>query len=185
MIYYKVKLNNGLKNKRHLNNQQTEEIIMKKLSGLILNSRPYSWGDLVVLGFLAKFTAVKKLEFEIRDLLMVSCLLSLWLFFNFILENRHDYQGRQRVSKTFSYVWLALAGITALAANGRAQALILISTIFVHVFLNKNKNAVLGVTSPLTRGVIQAIYFLIAGQFYTQKSGDWKIESKCNSGIYD
>ena len=150
---------------------------MKTLCGLIINSRPYSWGDLVVLGFLAKFMAVKKLEFETRDLLMVLCLLSHWLFFNFILENRHDYPDRQRVSKTFSYAWLALAGTMALAANGWAQALILISTIFVYVYLYKNKNVILGITSSLTRGVIQAIYFLIAGQFYVQEGGDWKIIS--------
>ena len=150
---------------------------MKKLFGLIVNSRPYSWGDLVVLGFLAKFMAIKKLEFEPRDLSMVSCLLSLWLFFNFILENRHDYPGRQNVSKTFSYVWLALAGTMALTANVQAQALILVSTFFVYVYLYKNKNVVLGVTSSLTRGVIQVIYILIAAQFYTQAGGDWKIIS--------
>ena len=36
---------------------------------------------------------------------------------------------------------------------------------------------VLGITSCLTRGVIQTIYFLIAGQFYTRENGSWKTVS--------
>ncbi len=150
---------------------------MRKLYGLIINSRPYSWGDLVILGFLAKFSVTGKLSFEPWDFFMVFCLLSLWLFFNFILENRHNYNYRQGVSKAFSYFWLIMAGTIAVVAKIEVQALIIVSIVFVYIYLYKNKNAVLGIISPLIRGSIQAIYFIIASQFYFQEAKNREIIS--------
>lgn len=134
----------------------------------ILNLRPYSWIDIILLGYLAKFSVVKKLIFSFQDFYWIVGVLSLWLFFNSLLEKKHGYayRGKEIVSTPILYLLLAL--IIGLIAEPLSLIPVAISVLLVLLYLQKNKNILLGTISPIIRGLIQLTYFYFAFLYYAQ-----------------
>ena len=75
----------------------------------LLNLRPYSWVDVILLGFLAKFYSLKSLEFGLEDIFIIVSLLSLWFFFNLILEVKHNYSYRKKAPLAVAILFLVVA----------------------------------------------------------------------------
>lgn len=138
-------------------------------SNILYNLRPYSWIDLFLIGYLAKFSVTKDLMFESNDLYMLMGLFFLWSFFNLALELRHRYKYRAK-SSIFSLI-TSLIVFIFLGININSLGFGLISIFFVFVYLFKNENKILGNLSLLIRGLVQASYFLYALMIYTRTIG--------------
>jgi len=136
------------------------------LKHFVINLRPYSWADIVLLGFLAKFSTEESLSFAVSDLMAIAGLLCLWFFFNIILEAKHDYEYRARMKNSHAIPFL-LAAIILGIANQLSIAFAITSVIFCVFYLNKKPYPIFGLLSPLTRGAIQASYFFYALSFFT------------------
>lgn len=135
-----------------------------------LNLRPYSWIDLVLLGLLAKFSIMQKLQFDSQDLLLAGGLLSLWFFFNLALEFKHGYDYRAKSSLLLTVFFLLVGGAIGYFINLTTLVFVLSSTILVLVYLQKASNKALGLLSSIVRGGIEASYFLYAVAFYATLS---------------
>lgn len=133
----------------------------------LLNLRPYSWIDLIFLGFLAKFSLFSQFVFSIKDAWLVISLLSLWFFFNLVLEKKHDYNYRAKPRLIFMILSLLIPiGISLFVCPWSLIPLGTL-TIFVFLYLLKRKNKTMGSLSGFFRGLIQSCYFVYAGLFYT------------------
>ena len=128
----------------------------------IFNLRPYSWIDLILLGFLAKFSISRSLNFAFSDLYFISSLLLLWFFFNFILEVKHNYSYRSKISLYLPIISLISAIFIGLSKNVYSLIPLVFSVFLVLVYLQKNRNTVLGNFSSITRGLIESSYFIFA-----------------------
>lgn len=142
-----------------------------KFFGHILNLRPYSWIDMALTGYLAKFSINKELIFEIKDIYLIMGILMLWFFFNAILEMKHDYKYRQKVSVIFPVVYFLSALIIGITIQPLSLFFILISSLLVLIYLQKNKNLLLGILSSPVRGLIHASYFLFVLMFFSTSIG--------------
>lgn len=140
---------------------------MQNLRHYLLNVRPYSWIDLVLLGYLAKFFVSGKMAFGFSDSHFIAGLLLLWFFFNIILEKRHGYEYRGNVSQVPAIGFLVLASAIGVAANPLSIAFVALSTVFSLLYLEKKVVPLLGMLSFATRGAVQAFYFLYALAFFT------------------
>ena len=136
--------------------------IWNSLNDYLINSRPYSWLDLILLGFVAKFIVLPVLEFSLKDIIMVATLLCLWGFFNLALEARHNYSYRGKIKWQLPIIPLVVAIVISIFVNVYSIYFILFSTLFVLAYLLKNKNLYFGIFSSIFRGLIQAMYFLYA-----------------------
>ncbi len=137
------------------------------IKSYLLNLRPYSWVDIIMLGFLAKFSVTGSLAFELADLFAVAGLLGLWFFFNLILEIKHDYDYRKKVSVIPAVFFLLAASILGFSVNPLSFVFVIVSTIFVLMYLKKADNKTFGMMSSPIRGIIQAAYFIYALFFFT------------------
>lgn len=133
----------------------------------LLNLRPYSWVDLILLGYVAKCSVTRSLEFAADDLAFVGGLLGLWTFYNLALEARHHYPYRGRVSAAAPLIFLALAATIGLAVTPLTLVPVALSTGLVWAYLHKNENVGLGAASSLARGLIQACYLWYARMFFS------------------
>ncbi len=137
-------------------------MLKRRFENNILNLRPYSWVDLILLGYLAKFSITKSLIFSLNDLGFITGLLFLWFFFNLALEAKHDYNFRGKTSLYSPTIFLVLAIIIAIFYNFLSLIPLLISVVFILLYLQKNKNKLLGISSSIIRGVIEASFFFFA-----------------------
>lgn len=133
----------------------------------LLNVRPYSWVDLVLLGYLAKFFVSGKMAFDFSDSYFIAGLLSLWFFFNILLEKKHGYEYRGNVSHVPAIGFLILASAIGAATNILSIVFVVLSVVFCIIYLQKKDVPVLSKLSFITRGFIQAFYFLYALAFFT------------------
>ena len=53
---------------------------METFKNHLLNTRPYSWVDLVLLGYVAKFSFTKAFDLSSQDLWFIVGLIFLWFF---------------------------------------------------------------------------------------------------------
>lgn len=144
-----------------------EKHYKNKIFGHILNLRPYSWIDMILTGYLAKFSITKELIFEIKDLYWIMGILMLWFFFNAMLEMKHGYKYRQKVSVIFPVVYFLSVLIIGITNQPLSVFFILISSLLVLIYLQKNKNLLLGILSSPVRGLIHAAYFLFVLMFFS------------------
>jgi 4-hydroxybenzoate polyprenyltransferase len=121
----------------------------------------------MILGLVAKILIEKTLEFTQKDIFMSGGLLCLWFFFNLILETKHKYSFRSKSHKYLFVIPLVIALLIGISYNALTLVFILTSTILVFVYLQKNRNPLLGGASSFIRGLIQMQYFLYALMFYT------------------
>jgi 4-hydroxybenzoate polyprenyltransferase len=134
----------------------------------LLNLRLYSVVDLVFLGLLAKFSLFQELSFGIKDLWLTISLLLLWFFFNLILEKKHDYNYRAKPKLIFMILSLLIPVVISIFVSPLSLIPLLISTIFVFLYLLKRKSKTLGNLSWFFRGLIQSCYFIYAILFFTK-----------------
>ena len=102
--------------------------------GFVFNLRPYSWIDLILLGYLAKFLTVRTLTFELSDLFFISGLLCLWFFFNISLEARKKYEYRARVNFLHSVPFFAVGTLIGLFLGLRPFVFSLVSAALVFLY---------------------------------------------------
>ena len=121
--------------------------------------------DLILLGFLAKFSITKNLEFVLGDFYLIGGLLLLWAFYNFVLEAKHNYAYRGKTSLYLPALAIVLAIVLSAYQNMSSLVPLFASVLLVLIYLQKNKNAFLGNFSTVTRGLIQSSYFLYAVLF--------------------
>ncbi len=140
---------------------------LRGLKNYLLNVRPYSWVDLVLLGYLAKFFVTQNLIFAFSDAYFILGLLSLWFFFNIILEKKHNYKYRGAVFPVPAVAFLVLALGIGFANNPVSLLFVAFSTVFSFLYLQKKAVPLLGKLSFAIRGAIQAGYFLYALSFFT------------------
>ena len=126
----------------------------------ILDLRPYSWVDLVLLGYLAKFSVARELIFSPDDSFFVVCLLFLWFFFNLALEKKHSYNYRGKIKIIFPVIFLIFVTIISIYKNAMSLIPLVISCMLVLFYLQKNKNKLLGILSSVIRGLIETTYFV-------------------------
>lgn len=132
----------------------------------LMNLRPYSWIDLLLLGFVAKIIVTREFSIEIIDVSMLVGILSLWFFYNLLLEFYKAREYRAKPSLTLTFAFLIL-GITLGAVYNPLTLLFSIgSTLFVLLYLLKNTFTSLGVLSSFIRAIIQSQYYLYALMFY-------------------
>jgi len=129
----------------------------------LYNLRPYSWIDLILIGLLAKGS----FGLEQTDLLVAISLLGLWFFYQFMLEKKHAYSYRGGFRAVPAVLSIALPLIISVLTNPASVAWIIISTMLVIVYLQKNRSALLGCLSSPVRGLIQLAYFLYAASIYS------------------
>ncbi len=133
----------------------------------LLNLRPYSWIDLIFLGVLAKFSISSQFIFSIKDIWFPICLLSLWFFFNILLEKKHSYSYRAKSKVIFAFLSLLISVVIGLVLNPLSLIPLTFSVILVFFYLQKNKDKFFGSLSGLFRGLIQSCYFVYAILLYT------------------
>ena len=134
----------------------------------LMNLRPYSWIDLLFIGLVAKVSVEKSFSFDIKDIAMLIGLLSLWYFYNLLLEwyKAREYRSKPNLIITFSF--LALGIILGLIYSPLTLIFSISSVFFVLLYLLKNKVTIFGISSPIVRGIIQSQYYLYALLFYSK-----------------
>lgn len=135
------------------------KIIIEKIKNNILNLRPYSWIDLIFLGYLAKFSIIKNLIFSYIDLVFIISLLLWWFLFNSALETKHNYAYRGKTSLLQPIIFFILVTVIALIYQPLSLIPLLISIFLILVYLQKNKNKILGILSSVIRGSIETFSF--------------------------
>lgn len=142
--------------------------MIEKVKTYLVNFRPYSIVDLILIGFLAKTLLMGKLVFELSDLYFMIILVLLWAFFNFMLEAKHAYSYRGKVSISIPLICLILVAIIGLFVNPYTLIFIALSTFFVLVYIQKARNRFFGNTNFIVRGLIQLSYFLFSIAFFSK-----------------
>lgn len=132
----------------------------------LLNLRPYSWVDFILLGWLAKFSVDNQLGFETKDFYLAAAILLLWAFYNILLELVKGYQERGTMSVFPAIIALLAATVLGYAGNGATLVWVVISTVFVVAYLLKKRVRFFGRVNNLVRGLIQASYLLFAITYY-------------------
>jgi 4-hydroxybenzoate polyprenyltransferase len=132
----------------------------------IYNLRPYSWIDLFLLGFVAKFSVTRSLSFVYSDIIMVISLFFLWCFFSLVLEYKHNYDYRAKSSILLLIISIIIP-LVIIFYNPSTGIFFLFLTFFVTLYLFKNKNKSLGNFSIIFRGLAQSSYFFYALMLYT------------------
>lgn len=138
------------------------------LRSYLLNARPYSFADILLLGLLAKASTTRALSLAPEDLYPAAGLLALWCFYNLILEFKHRYAYRGKTSVLPSLLFLAVGLAAGLLRSPLSVVFVAASTLLVLVYLQKNRNSLLGNFNNVVRGLIQASYFLYALTFYAE-----------------
>ncbi|PLX26590.1 hypothetical protein C0581_04120 [Candidatus Parcubacteria bacterium] len=134
---------------------------MSKIKNYFLNTRPYSWADLLSAGLLAKYSDTTNFALTKTDIYISIGLLSLWIFYNLILEHKHAYTYRGKTSILLTYFFLILPiALSIYLKSYWSLVFIFISSVLVYIYLQKNKNKLLGILSCTVRGLIQVNYFL-------------------------
>lgn len=140
-----------------------------RIISLIANLRPYSWGNLIIIGYLAKTIKLGYFTVHWTDIFFISAMLSMWTFYNFLLEIKHNYKYR---AKTSSLLPLFSALIAIMIAIQKPTSLFFVFSAFLlnYLYLLKQKNNILRLFSPIIRGLVESSYFLFAyifldGQF--------------------
>lgn len=139
-----------------------------KIFNHILNLRPSHWIDVVLLGYLAKFSITKELALNTADIPWIVSVLALWLFFNALLEKKHNYSYRGKEIVGIPIIYLLLALTIGLITEPLSLIPATISVLLVLLYLQKNRNVLLGNLSPIIRGLIQSTYFYFAFMYYAQ-----------------
>ncbi len=142
----------------------------EKILNTIANLRPYSWVDLVFVGYLAKTIALGGLNFALSDLWFIIALLAMWFFYNSLLEKKHDYDFRAG-HKIF--ITLISATIPVIIATLKPLSLIFVVLAFGlnYLYLQKQSLPQLRLVSIIIRGFIHSNYFLFTIFFFSaQKS---------------
>ncbi|MBN1156517.1 hypothetical protein JXA85_02810 [Candidatus Woesearchaeota archaeon] len=134
---------------------------------ILYNLRPYSWIDLILIGMLAKFSVTRKLVFNSNDLVVAIALLSLWFFYQFLLERKHSYLYRGCFKLLPTIVTLVIPIVISILSRPISIVYIALSTLLIIAYLQKNRSALLGSLSSAVRGLIQVCYFLYAGSLYS------------------
>ncbi|OGD63939.1 hypothetical protein A3A71_01880 [Candidatus Berkelbacteria bacterium RIFCSPLOWO2_01_FULL_50_28] len=132
----------------------------------LLNLRPYSWVDFILLGWLAKFWVNNQLGFETKDFYLAAAILLLWAFYNILLELVKGYQERGTMSVFPAIIALLTAVVLGYVGNNTTLVWVVISTVFVVAYLLKERVRFFGQINNLVRGLIQASYLLFAIAFY-------------------
>ena len=130
-----------------------------KIISLIANLRPYSWGNLIIIGYLAKTIKLKELTFSWSDIFFITALLSMWIFYNSLLEIKHNYEYRAKLGY---FVPLAAALIVLIIAASSYVSILFVFVVFLlnYLYLLKQNNNTLRLFSPIIRGAIESSYFL-------------------------
>lgn len=138
------------------------------LKNYFLNLRLYSWVDVILLALMGKVLISGVLCFERQDFLLISGILSLWFFYNLILEFKHAYAYRGKMSVAPSVFFLLVAIIIGLSRSYLPVLFASVSTLLVVLYLQKGEFKPLGYSNNVIRGLIQSCYFLYAVTFFTE-----------------
>ncbi|MBN2042952.1 MAG: UbiA prenyltransferase family protein [Candidatus Aenigmarchaeota archaeon] len=136
------------------------------LKKYLVNSRPYSWVDLILVGLLAKFSVTSELVFVNKDFFMALSLIFLWVALNFFLEYTHSYSYKGRFLKVHGMFFFALGGLIGLMINPLSFVFLAFLGIFTFIYLQKSRNSVFGNLSCVIRGVIESVFLFYALTFY-------------------
>lgn len=134
---------------------------MSKLKNYLLNTRPYSWVDIILLGLLAESSTKSPLELTITNFCVAGSLLSLWFFYNLALERRHAYAYRGETSLLPALISLFIPVLVSIRFKSYHSIIFIVtSTVLIYIYLQKNKTPLLGKLSAIIRGLIQTCYFI-------------------------
>jgi 4-hydroxybenzoate polyprenyltransferase len=133
---------------------------MEKLRKQILNLRPYSWVDLILLAYLAKFSVTGILSFSVNDIILIVEVLLWWFYFNSVLEMKKNHSYRARVPKILPILFLASMTVLALFVRTTSLIPLVVSTIGILLYLKKEEQKFWGITSCVIRGLIQVSFFI-------------------------
>ena len=134
-------------------------MLKEKVKNNIFNLRPYSWVDLILLGYLAKFSITNSLTFSFSDFGFILGILFLWCFFNSALEAKHNYSYRGKTSLYLPTIFLILTIVISITYNSLSLIPLATSVVLIFVYLQKNKNKLLGIFSSTIRGLIETSFF--------------------------
>ncbi|MFH1591082.1 MAG: hypothetical protein ABIC95_04070 [archaeon] len=129
---------------------------------MIYNLRPYSWGDVAMIGIAASAVANGTLRFGIREGEAIACLLALWCFYQLALEQGHGYQVRGPVPQYAAAGFLLLSIGTCLITAIKALIPLTVTVLLTLLYLEKNRSAFGALVSPVVRGTIQAGFVVTA-----------------------
>ena len=133
---------------------------METIKKQLLNLRPYSWVDLILLGYLVNFSATHVLSFSFNDLVFIVETFLWWFFFNSIFEMKKNHSYRAHVPRILPTLFLLSLIILALLVNKTSLVPLVVSVTGIILYLKKNEQKFWGVTSCITRGLIQASFFV-------------------------
>lgn len=135
--------------------------LKQESKGYLINLRPYSWVDAVLIGYLAKFSVGGETTLSLADMRFVLGLLGLWFFFNLVLEIKHSYAYRARVSPLSAIICLtAIIVVNWQTGFTYSSVWAMLSLLFVAAYLFKSRGKFGGNFSPVARGLVQVSYFL-------------------------
>lgn len=144
---------------------------MKTIKKQILNLRPYSWVDLILMAFLAKFSVTKFLAFSFGDTILVVEVLFWWFFFNSILEMKKNHSYRAQVPKILPILFLIPTITLAFWKNVVSLIPLFISIVGILLYLKKNEKKILGNYELCCEGIDPI--FLLYLSFCFSKSANW------------
>ncbi len=139
---------------------------MKNFYHYFINCRPYSWGDLILLGFLAKFSVTHQVYFSLSDLLPISGLIALWIFYNLILEIKHHYEYRGKIPIILPFGFWVAGIFNSIKQNYLTTLSVFALTFLICLYINKSKNKILGIASAAIRGLIQSVFYFYAASLF-------------------
>lgn len=136
----------------------------KKFINYVANLRPYSWIDLIFVGYLAKAIKFKTIMLELTDIYFIISLLAMWFFYNSLLEKKHNYDYRAKHSHLDTIVYGLIAVIIS-ATKPTSLIFLFIAFVLNFIYLQKQSIQFLRTSSTLVRGLIHSAYFLFAISF--------------------
>ncbi|PIN94143.1 hypothetical protein COU54_00030 [Candidatus Pacearchaeota archaeon CG10_big_fil_rev_8_21_14_0_10_31_24] len=104
----------------------------------LMNMRVYSWVDLIILGLFVKISSGELLAFSLKDFAMIFGLISLWCFYNLILEWYKARAYRAKPNLIFPVIFVFIGCTLGAFYNLMTLFFSFGSTLLVLLYLLKN-----------------------------------------------
>lgn len=136
-------------------------------ANLVLLTRPYSWIDIIITGFFARFLVHGSLiELNPKDVFMIISVLLLWFSLTLFLETKHKHKFRVKVSYVLPLIIFLLALLIGIKYNFLTLIPIIFFLFLTYLYVLKEDVTWLGKISFITRGGVQASILLFILLFY-------------------